>query len=171
MHLKKIINCILLFLFVLNIFFHGNFAVSEETETPIEIANPVFTTKGIDEIPYTIKAASGIKKGDILELHLIEGKIKNRNDIWIYLNADKGNYNQISQIVFLYNNIEVYTDNEEKLISDEAIIDIQQDTITLISNVEYKNINNRIKADKSIISNNFQSFEYFGSVNTSINNY
>lgn len=171
MHLKKIISYILLFLFVLNNFFQANFVIAEDSETPIEIANPVFTTKGIDEVPYTLKAVSGIKKGDILELYQIEGKIKNRNNIWIYLNADKANYNQISQVVFLYDNIQVYTDNEEKLISDEAIIDIQQDTITLISNVEYKNTSNRIKADKSIISNGFQNFEYFGSVNTSINNY
>ena len=144
---------------------------SESTQTPIEIANPIFTTKGVNDIPYTIKATSGIKKGENLELFEIEGKVKNRNNIWVYLNADKGNYNQISQIVFLYDNIEVYTDNKEKLVSDEAIIDMKQDMITLISNVKYENQNNSIEADKSVIKNNFQSFDYFGNIKTIIKNY
>ena len=151
--------------------FHFNYAFSESAETPIEIENPVFTTKGVNEMPYTIKAASGIKRGDDLELFEIEGKIKNHDNIWIYLNADKGNYNQISQVVFLYKNIEVYTDNKERLISDEAIIDLQKDTITLLSNVEYTNQNNIIKSDRSVITNDFQNFEYFGNVKTNINRY
>tara|TARA_Y100000741_G_scaffold364592_1_gene356157 strand:- start:686 stop:1201 length:516 start_codon:yes stop_codon:yes gene_type:complete len=170
MYFKNIISYLLSFLFICNILFYAKKSVSENTETPIEIANPVFTTKGINEMPYTIKATSGIQRGNNLELFQIEGKIKNRDNIWIYLNADKGNYNQISQVVFLFNNIEVYTDNEEKLVSDEAIIDMQKDIITLLSNVEYKNPNNRIKADKSVIRNNFQSFEYTGSVKTNLKN-
>ena len=159
------------FLFVIILFLHINDAVSESTVTPIEIENPVFTTKGVDEMPYTIKATSGIQRGDDLELFEIEGKIKNSDNIWIYLNADRGNYNQTSQVVFLFNNIEVYTDNKEKLTSDEAIIDIQQDIITLFSNVEYQNKSNKIEADRSVIKNNFQNFEYFGNVKTNIINY
>ena len=52
-------------------------------------------------MPYTIKATSGIQRGDDLELFEIEGKIKNSDNIWIYLNADRGNYNQISQVVLI----------------------------------------------------------------------
>ncbi len=122
-------------------------------------------------MPYTIKATSGIQRGDNLELFEIEGKIKNNDNIWIYLNADEGNYNQISQVVFLFKNIEVYTDNKERLISDEAIIDLQKDIITLLSNVKYENQNNSVKSDKSVITNNFQNFEYFGNVRTNINRY
>ena len=55
------------------------------------------------------------------------------------------------QFFFLFKNIEVYTDNKEKLISDEAIIDLQKDIITLLSNVKYENQNNRIESDKSVI--------------------
>ena len=174
MYLKenKIISYFSLFLLIIIIHFSSIInSRSESGETPIEIENPVFTTKGINEIPYTIKAASGIQKGDYLELVNIEGKIRNRDDVWIYLNADKGNYNQVSGIIFLFNNIEIYTDNSEKLISNEAMIDIQQDTITLISNVEFQNENNNIKADKTIITNNFQSFEYSGNVKTNIKRY
>ena len=171
MNLKNTTSYILLFLFVLKFTFHSNYAISEVIETPIEIANPVFTTKGINEMPYTIKASLGIQKGDSLELYQIEGKIKNKNNIWIYLSAEKGNYNQISQIIFLYNDIEIYTDNEERLISDEAIVDMRQDMITLLSNVKHENENNKIEADKSVISNNFQSFDYIGNVNTIIKNY
>jgi len=162
---------LLLCLFFLNLFFYTSFSISENTETPIEIANPVFTTKGVNEMPYTIKATSGIQRGNDLELYKIEGKIKNRDNIWIYISADKGVYNQISQIVFLYNNIEIYTDNEQRLVSDEAIIDMHKDIITLISNVEYENQKNRVVADKSVISDNFKSFDYSGNVKTNINNY
>ena len=73
------------FLFVIILFLHINDAVSESTVTPIEIENPVFTTKGVDEMPYTIKATLGIRRGDDLELFEIEGKIKNSDNIWIYL--------------------------------------------------------------------------------------
>ena len=159
-----------LFLIILNFITYSSYSVSENSEAPVEIANPVFTTKGINEMPYTIKAALGIQRGENLELYEIEGKIKNRDNIWIYINADKGNYDQISQVVFLFNNVEVYTDDKERLLSDEAIIDIEKDIITLISNVKYKNQDNVIEADKSVIKNKFKSFEYFGNVQTIINN-
>ena len=162
-------SCLLYILFI--VFSYLNFAQSENINTPIQIENPVFTTKGINEMPYTIKAASGIQKGDDLVLFEIEGKIKNQDNIWVYLNADKGNFNQISGVVFLFNNIEVYTDDQQRMTSDEAIVDINKDRITLISNVEYQNRNNKIKADRSVIRNNFQNFEYFGNVRTNIKNY
>ena len=171
MRFNNKITYLLFFLFILSLAFYVKNSTAENSETPIEIANPVFTTKGVGEMPYTIKAASGIQRGNDLELFEIEGKIKNQNNIWIYLNADKGNYNQISQIVFLYKNIKVYTDNKEILISDEAIIDLQKDTITLLSNVKFENQNNRIRSDKSVITNNFQNFKYFGNVKTNINKY
>ena len=171
MHSNNKITYLLFFLFILNLPFYVSNLTAENSETPIEIANPVFTTKGVNEIPYTIKAALGIQRGNDLELFEIEGKIKNHDNIWIYLNADKGNYNQISQIVFLYKNITVYTDNKERLISDEAIIDLQKDMITLISNVEFEDQNNRIRSDKSVITDNFQNFKYFGNVRTNMNSY
>jgi len=170
MYLKYVIKNLFLFIFILNLITFSSYSISENIETPIEIANPIFTTKGINELPYTIKASLGIQQGDDLELFEIEGKIKNRDNIWIYINADKGNYNQISQVVYLLNNVEVYTDEEERLLSDEAIIDIKEDTITLISNVKYNNKDNKIEADRSIITNKFKSFEYFGNVKTKISN-
>ena len=170
MYFKDKIKFFLLFLVIFNLSFYSSFSNSENIETPVEIVNPVFTTKGINEMPYTIKANLGIKRGDDLELFDIEGKIKNRDGIWIYINADIGNYNQLAQVVLLYENILVYTDNNEKLLSDEAVIDIQKDMITLLSNVKYENHNNKIEADKSVIRDNFQSFEYTGNVKTSIRN-
>ena len=170
MYLKYVIKNLFLFIFSLDLITFSSYSISENIETPIEIANPIFTTKGVNELPYTIKASLGIQQGDDLELFEIEGKIKNRDNIWIYINADKGNYNQISQVVYLLNNVEVYTDEKERLLSDEAIIDIKEDTITLISNVKYNNKDNKIEADRSIITNKFKSFEYFGNVQTKISN-
>ena len=170
MYSKVKFNNLFLFLIILNLIIYSSHSVSENSETPVEIATPIFTTKGINEMPYTIKAALGVQRGENLELYEIEGKIKNRDNVWIYINADKGNYDQISQVVFLFNNVEVYTDYKERLLSDEAIIDIEKDIITLISNVKYKNQDNVIEADKSVIKNKFKSFEYFGNVQTIINN-
>ena len=153
---------------IISFFFNSAYIKTVSAETPIEIENPIFTTIGVNEMPYTLKAASGIQKGNDLELFEIEGKIKNRNGMWVYLNADKGNYNQVSGVVFLFNNIVVYTDNKQKLFADEAIIDMNQDIITLLSNVEYQNERNKIKADKSIITDNFQKIKYFGNVKTEI---
>ena len=170
MYFKDKIKFFLLFSLIFNLSFYSSSSTSENIETPVEIVNPIFTTKGINEMPYTIKANLGIKRGDDLELFDIEGKIKNRDGIWIYINADIGNYNQLAQVVLLYKNIVVYTDNNEKLLSDEAIIDIQKDMITLLSNVKYENHNNKIEADKSVIRDNFQSFEYTGNVKTNIRN-
>ena len=170
MYSKFKFNNLFLFLIILNLIIYSSYSVSENSETPVEIANPVFTTKGINEMPYTIKAALGVQRGENLELYEIEGKIKNRDNVWIYINADKGNYDQISQVVFLFNNVEVYTDYKERLLSDEAIIDIEKDIITLISNVKYKNQDNMIEADRSVIKNKFKSFEYSGNVQTIINN-
>ena len=62
----------------------------------------------------------------------------------------------------------MYTDNKDVLISDKAIIDIKNDIITLLSNVEYQNQSSRIRADKSIIKNSFQNFEYSGNVKTEL---
>ena len=66
MYSKNITKYLLIFLFILNLPFFANFTKAENTETPIEIANPVFTTKGINEMPYTIKAALGIQQGENL---------------------------------------------------------------------------------------------------------
>lgn len=161
----------LLFLFLIDVSLINKNANSEDNEIAIEIENPIFTTKGVNENPYTIKAASGVQKGDVLELYEIEGKIKNNSEIWIYLNAKKADYNQLSGVIILFDSIKVYTDNHDVLVSDKAIIDIKNDVITLLSNVEYKNQKSRIRADKSIIKNSFQNFEYFGNVNTKLKNY
>ena len=141
---------------------------SEEINDPMEIANPILTTKGINANPYEIKASNGIKKGDDLELFQIEGKLKTKNGIWTYLNADRGIYNQISGVIFLFNNVLFYTENNEKLISDEAIVDLNKDIITLLSNVEHINQNNEIKAEKSVIQGDFQKIAFFGNVRTNL---
>lgn len=143
-------------------------ARAEEIDVPIEIKNPIFTTKGIKENPYEIKASMGIQKGNSLELVEIEGKLKTDEGIWIYLNADKGNFNQESEVIFLFNNIIIYNENNENLVADEAIVDINEGIITLFSNVKYFNEENKIKAEKSIIKNNFTDITYSGNVQTYI---
>ena len=65
-------------------------------------------------------------------------------------------------------NIVVYTDNNEKIYSDYAIVETKIDKITLDKNVKYENDIGLITADSSIIENNFSQINYAGNVKSSI---
>ena len=56
----------------------------------IEIDNPRFSEKGLNDKVYEIKAKKGLKFDNKLELFEVEGKFKTeKNGKWIYLVADK----------------------------------------------------------------------------------
>ena len=93
-------NLILLFIIFFNttIFTHSD-------ELVIEIDNPKFSEKGLDDRIYEIKAKKGHKYENDLELFIIEGKFKtNKNGKWIYLKAEKGNFSQIKNFIELNEN-------------------------------------------------------------------
>ena len=160
------LNLYHIFIFIL-LMYVPNFS-SADTENSIEILNPIFTTKGINENQYEIKAKKGIQKGDHLYLEKIEGKLKTNDNIWIYLTADEGNFDQVDGVINLSSNIEVYTDNNEKIYSDYALIETEINKITLDNNVKFQNNLGLITADKSIIKNDFSEVSYLGNVNTLI---
>ena len=163
--IKKTIKInFLIYLFIINLI---NNVLAENIDS-IEIINPIFTTKGIDENQYEIKAEKGLQENDILYLKKIKGKLKTDDNIWIYLNADEGIFDQDKGIINLSKNIVVYTDNNEKIYSDYAIVETKIDKITLDKNVKYENDIGLITADSSIIENNFSQINYAGNVKSSI---
>ena len=159
---------ILMHLFIIFLFFFGFQSKAEENQNTIEIKNPIFTTKSIDGSPYEIKAEKGLQRENNLDLFVIEAKLKTNNDIWIYLNADKGTFNQSSGEILLESNIEIYTETDEKIFAELANVNTNGKIITLKKNVKYQDSNIYISADESIINDDFSSITYYGNVKSKI---
>ena len=136
----------------------------------IEIDNPKFSEKGLSDKTYEIKAEKGLKSDNELKLFVVEGKFKTAKDgKWIYLEADKGNFSQNNNFIELQENIIFYTDDGEKLSSNYATFDIQNDIIELVENVSHESMKGLIMSDNSTITNNFNKITYFGNVESLIN--
>ena len=159
---------ILMHLFIIFLLFFGFQSYAEENQNTIEIKNPIFTTKSIDGSPYEIKAEKGLQRESYLDLFVIEAKLKTNNDIWIYLNADKGTFNQSSGEILLESNIEIYTEAYEKIFAELANVNTNSKIITLKKNVKYQDSNIFISADESIINDDFSSITYYGNVKSKI---
>ena len=159
---------ILMHLFIIFLLFFGFQSNAEENQNTIEIKNPIFTTKSIDGSPYEIKAEKGLQRESYLDLFVIEAKLKTNNDIWIYLNADKGTFNQSSGEILLESNIEIYTETDEKIFAELANVNTNGKIITLKKNVKYQDSNIFISADESIINDDFSSITYYGNVKSKI---
>ena len=155
-------------LFIIFLLFFGFQSNAEENQNTIEIKNPIFTTKSIDGSPYEIKAEKGLQRESYLDLFIIEAKLKTNNDIWIYLNADKGTFNQSSGEILLESNIEIYTETDEKIFAELANVNTNGKIITLKKNVKYQDSNILISADESIINDDFSSITYYGNVKSKI---
>ena len=159
---------ILMHLFIIFLLFFGFQSNAEENQNTIEIKNPIFTTKSIDGSPYEIKAEKGLQRENYLDLFIIEAKLKTNNDIWIYLNADKGTFNQSSGEILLESNIEIYTEADEKIFAELANVNTNSKIITLKKNVKYQDSNIFISADESIINDDFSNVTYYGNVKSKV---
>ena len=155
-------------LFIIFLLFFGFQSNAEENQNTIEIKNPIFTTQSIDGSPYEIKAEKGLQRESYLDLFVIEAKLKTNNDIWIYLNADKGTFNQSSGEILLESNIEIYTETDEKIFAELANVNTNSKIISLKKNVKYQDSNIFISADESIINDDFSSITYYGNVKSKI---
>ena len=132
----------------------------------IEIDNPKFSEKGLDNRLYEIKAERGIQRENNLELFIVEGKLRTDSGIWIYLDAKTGNFDQVENLIELSGEINFYTDKEDRFSSDKAIFSINDDLVEFNSNVEHTRRNIIISADESKIKNNFNHIIYKGNVST-----
>ena len=155
-------------LFIIFLIFFGFQSYAEENQNTVEIKNPIFTTKSIDGSPYEIKAEKGLQRVNYLDLFVIEAKLKTNKDIWIYLNADKGTFNQSSGEMLLESNIEIYTEADEKIFAELANINTNSKIITLKKNVKYQDSNIFILADESVINDDFSNIKYYGNVKSKV---
>ena len=153
----------ILSLFILIIFQTSLFS-NESLE--IEIDNPRFSEKGLDNRLYEIKAERGIQRENNLELFIVEGKLRTDSGIWVYLDAKKGNFNQIENLIVLSGDISFYTDKDDRFRSDMAIFSINDNLVEFNNNVEHTRGNSIIIADESKIKNNFNHILYEGNVST-----
>ena len=163
MLIKHIVKLSISSLFILFIF-QTNLFSSESIE--IEIDNPKFSEKGLDNRLYEIKAERGVQRENNLELFIVEGKLRTDTGIWIYLDAKTGNFDQIENLIELSGDINFYTDKEDRFRSDKAIFSINDDLVEFNSNVEHTRRNSIIIADESKIKNNFNHIVYKGNVST-----
>ncbi len=163
-NIQKICPFILILFFLLT-----SIAISNDNSVIVEIDNPKFSEKGLDDKTYEIKAKKGLRSDFALELFTVEGKFKTNNDgKWIYLEADQGKYQQSLNFIELKENISFYTDEGETLKSNYATFDMQKNIIELNDNVRHRNFETLIIADKSIVSNNFNLITYEGNVSTKL---
>ena len=141
---------------------------ASENDLTIEIDNPRFSEKGLDEKQYEIKAERGLKSGENLKLFFVEGKFKTSGGTWIYLKADTGEYNQLSNMIDLNRNIEIISDRNDSIIADGANFDLANDIILLKKNIVYKKNKNTVTSDRSKIIDNFNYITYQGNVITTL---
>ena len=146
------------------ILFQSKSSSSESLE--IEIDKPKFSEKGLDNRLYEIKAEKGIQRQDNLELFVVEGKLRTDTGIWIYLDAKKGYFNQINNLIELNEEINFYTDEDDRFQSGYALFRISDDLVEFHNNVKHTRGNNIIMSDKSKIKNNFNHIIYEGNVST-----
>ena len=132
----------------------------------IEIDNPIFSEKGLDNRLYEIKADRGIQRETSLELFTVEGKLRSASGIWVYLNAKKGSFDQIKNEIELSGEITFYTDENDRFYSDFALFSIESDLIKFNRNVKHIKGNSIITSDESRIKNNFEHIIYEGNVRT-----
>ena len=86
------------------------------------------------------------------------------------MEADKGNFSQTTNFIELEKNIIFYTEDGEKIRSNYATFDMNNDLIKLSENVSHENIEGLILSDSSVITNNFNKIMYLGNVETIIKN-
>ena len=154
--------------FIFILFFNILNATANDSETIIEIDQPRFSEKGLDQKSYEIKAQKGLRSSEKLILFDVEGKFKTNDGLWIYMNANEGDYEQAKNTIKLYDDVEFYTDDGDKITSNNAVFKINEDLIILRKNVFHKNKKLRIKSDTTTISNNFDNIIHEGNVTTEI---
>ena len=152
------------------IFFFLNIlnATANDNEAVIEIDQPRFSEKGLGQKSYEIKAQKGLRSSEKLVLFDVEGKFKTNDGLWIYMNADEGDYEQTKNTIKLSDNVQFYTDDGDKITSNNAIFKMNEDLIILKKDVLHENKELRIKSDITTISNNFDNIVHEGNVITEI---
>lgn len=156
--IQMIISKVIIIFFLYSI----NLAISEQLA--VEIENPRFYEKGLDENAFEIKAKKGIQKGEDIELSYIEGKFQTDDGSWIYLRAKSGKFSKSLGIIELEHEIYVYSENNENITADFAIVNIKDKVLQFKDNVEHYSVNRKINSNFSEITENFENIIFKGNV-------
>ena len=143
-------------------------SVANETDTIIEIYQPRFSEKGLDQKSYEIKAEKGIRNEGNLFLYKIEGKFKTDNGLWIYLEAKEGSFEETVNNITLTNDVTFYTEFGDRITSDYATFLINEEHIKFSDRVLHESIDAIIESDFITVTNNFSEVKYKGNVITEI---
>ena len=143
-----------------------------ENLTPgiIEILNPTFVNKGLDENPYEIAAKKGIQINEDIELYAVTGKFTDKDKKLIYISADKGYYSQNQQVIELTGNVLMYDDLGNKTSTEKATIDIEIKKTVLTNKVISVTNTSEIQSDSSIVDDENGLITYTGNVKVKIKN-
>ena len=136
----------------------------------IEILNPTFVNKGLDENPYEIAAKKGIQINEDIELYSVTGKFTDKDKKLIYMSADKGYYSQNQQVIELTGNVLMYDDLGNKTSTENATIDIEIKKVVLTNKVISVTDTSEIKSNSSIVDDENSLITYTGNVKVKIKN-
>ena len=143
-----------------------------ENLTPgvVEILNPTFVNKGLDQNPYEIAAKKGIQINEDIELYTVTGKFTDKDKKLIYISADKGYYNQNQQVIELAGNVLMHDDSGNKTSTENATIDIEIKKVVLTNKVISVTETSEIQANSSIVDDENSLITYTGNVKVKIKN-
>jgi hypothetical protein len=143
-----------------------------ENLTPgvVEILNPTFVNKGLDQNPYEIAAKKGIQINEDIELYTVTGKFTDKDKKLIYISADKGYYNQNQQVIELTGNVLMHDDSGNKTSTENATIDIEIKKVVLTNKVISVTETSEIQANSSIVDDENSLITYTGNVKVKIKN-
>jgi hypothetical protein len=136
----------------------------------IEILNPTFVNKGLDENPFEIAAKKGIQINEDIELYAVTGKFTDKDRKLIYISADKGYYSQNQQVIELTGNVLIYDDLGNKTSTKNATIDIEIKKVILTNKVISVTDSSEIQSDSSIVDDENSLITYTGNVKVKIKN-
>ena len=138
------------------------------TPSVIEILNPTFVNKGLDENPYEIAAKKGIQINEDIELYAVTGKFTDKDKKLIYISADKGYYSQNQQVIKLTGNVLMYDDLGNKTSTENAVIDIEIKKVVLTNKVISVTDTSEIQSNSSIVDDENDLITYNGNVKVKI---
>ena len=121
-----------------------NFNTDQEEQIVIE---PKFIGLDKNKKPFTIRAEKAKKtksNENLYRLEMPSGEIKDNSGNTIFLKSSKGEFNQNSQEIFLFENVELTREDGLLFETEEAMIDLKTNDIFGKKNVSGKNKEGKI---------------------------
>ena len=121
-----------------------NFNTDQEEQIVIE---PKFIGLDKNKKPFTIRAEKAKKtrsNENLYRLEMPSGEIKDNSGNTIFLKSSKGEFNQNSQEIFLFKNVELTREDGLLFETEEAMIDLKTNDIFGKKNVSGKNKEGKI---------------------------